>query len=132
MLNTYDDTRQLSMFAEDMIRRRNGDSSSAMNIGVALGKRARNLVNSVVRWNKRRLVIAELQGLSDRLLADIGLVRSDISHVAQEWTQGTYTSAQSAPVSEPLHTAEIKTFTPAQAATSNVVVANDDAAAKVA
>ncbi len=131
MLNTYDDTRQLSMFAEDMVRRRNGDNSSAMSIGVALGKGARNLVNSVVRWNKRRLVTAELQGLNDRLLADIGLVRSDINRVAHEWTR-TYAPVRTARADKPLHTAEIKTFTPAQAAASSIVVANDDAAAKVA
>lgn len=29
-------------------------------------------------WNKRRLAIRELNGLSDRQLADIGLLRADI------------------------------------------------------
>jgi len=41
-----------------------------------------NAKASYAAWNKRRKTFAELNSLSDRELADIGIVRADIANVA--------------------------------------------------
>jgi len=44
----------------------------------------RNTAQAVRTWNKRRLAIRELHALSDRQLADIGLIRGDIESVVDK------------------------------------------------
>lgn len=44
----------------------------------------RNRVRAVSTWNKRRLALRELYALSDRQLADIGLMRADIPTVVNK------------------------------------------------
>lgn len=59
---------------------------------VRTGVREESAVTGVIRktarafgtWNKRRLAIRELHALSDRQLADIGLLRADIPSVVDK------------------------------------------------
>lgn len=44
----------------------------------------RNTARALSTWNKRRLAIRELYALSDRQLADIGLLRADIPGVVND------------------------------------------------
>lgn len=43
-----------------------------------------HLLAALNRWREYRRTIAELGGLSDRELADLGISRSDISSVARD------------------------------------------------
>ncbi len=49
---------------------------------VALSRSVATLVARFKAWNERRATFAELEGLDDRILADIGLSRSEIAQVA--------------------------------------------------
>ena len=42
-----------------------------------------NIFETVRRWHRRNVAIADLNKLDDRMLADIGIVRSDIRNVAR-------------------------------------------------
>ncbi len=42
-----------------------------------------NILATVRRWHRRNATITELNKLDDRMLADIGIVRSDILDVAR-------------------------------------------------
>lgn len=42
------------------------------------------LSSRVKRWNRYNRTVSELSGLTNRELADLGLVRSDIQRVARE------------------------------------------------
>jgi len=44
----------------------------------------RKVAHNVRTWNKRRLALRELYALSDRQLADIGLVRGEIPTVVEK------------------------------------------------
>jgi uncharacterized protein YjiS (DUF1127 family) len=50
---------------------------------VALANSVAMSIARVKSWNERRATFAELEALDDRILADIGLSRGDISQVAQ-------------------------------------------------
>lgn len=47
-----------------------------------LGKSLKKLAYAVEAWRQRRATYGELSALDDRLLADIGIQRSDISAIA--------------------------------------------------
>ncbi len=44
--------------------------------------------NSYRKWRSFRRTVNELNGLSDSNLADIGIIRSDISRVARQSSRG--------------------------------------------
>lgn len=44
----------------------------------------RNLRNRYIRWQKYSRTYSELQNLTDRDLADLGISRGDISRIARE------------------------------------------------
>ena len=48
----------------------------------AIGAGLKTLFGRIKSWNERRSTYAELEGLDDRILADIGLSRGEISQVA--------------------------------------------------
>lgn len=52
--------------------------------GTGISELLRKAVHSVSIWNKRRLAIRELYALSDRQLADIGLLRGEIPTVVDK------------------------------------------------
>lgn len=52
--------------------------------GSAVTDVIRKTARSLSTWNKRRLAIRELYSLSDRQLADIGLLRADIPNVVDK------------------------------------------------
>ena len=43
-----------------------------------------HILSAIQRWREYRRTIAELAGLSDRELADLGISRSDIASVARD------------------------------------------------
>jgi len=47
----------------------------------------RKAVQAVSTWHKRRVAIRELSALSDRQLADIGLMRAEIPSVVEKLTK---------------------------------------------
>ena len=42
-----------------------------------------NIIDALRRWHKRNVATAELGRMSDRMLADIGIVRGDIPGVVR-------------------------------------------------
>jgi uncharacterized protein YjiS (DUF1127 family) len=48
----------------------------------AIGAGLKTLFGRIKSWNERRSTYAELEGLDDRILADVGLSRGEISQVA--------------------------------------------------
>ena len=42
-----------------------------------------SIFESIRRWRRRNVTIADLNKLDDRILADIGIVRSDIHNLAR-------------------------------------------------
>jgi uncharacterized protein YjiS (DUF1127 family) len=46
-----------------------------------------NIVKSYSNWRQYRTAVAELSGLSNRNLADLGIVRANIREVARKATQ---------------------------------------------
>jgi uncharacterized protein YjiS (DUF1127 family) len=48
----------------------------------AIGAGLKTLFGRIKVWNERRSTYAELEGLDDRILADIGLSRGEIAQVA--------------------------------------------------
>ncbi len=44
-----------------------------------------NIFETVRRWRRRNATIADLNKLDDRILADIGIVRSDIRNLARRF-----------------------------------------------
>lgn len=49
----------------------------------AIGAGLKTLFGRIKTWNERRSTYAELEGLDDRILADIGLSRGEIAQVAE-------------------------------------------------
>ena len=64
---------------------------SLINV-IALG------ISSLISWRRRQRAYHELMALDDRLLADIGLRRSDISAIVRERMSGKVVDAQGAAV----------------------------------
>ena len=52
--------------------------------GFAFGDVLRKIGTAFSTWNRRRSAIQELSALSDRQLADIGLLRADIPSVVDD------------------------------------------------
>jgi uncharacterized protein YjiS (DUF1127 family) len=52
--------------------------------GSAVGDVFRKAGKAIGTWNKRRTAIQELSALSDRQLADIGLLRGDIPSIVND------------------------------------------------
>lgn len=52
--------------------------------GFAVGDVFRKAGKAISTWNKRRVAIQELNALSDRQLADIGLLRGDIPSIVND------------------------------------------------
>jgi uncharacterized protein YjiS (DUF1127 family) len=48
-----------------------------------LGERLKTLAHTIESWRQRRATFGELSALDDRLLADIGVQRSDIPAIAE-------------------------------------------------
>ena len=63
------------------------DTTRPLAVGPTFGGRALNTVlrafSTLVAWNDARETRDALQGLTDRELEDIGLVRGDIEDIAQ-------------------------------------------------
>ncbi|ATR22880.1 putative cytosolic protein [Roseomonas mucosa] len=66
-----------------------------------IGRWFRSLTLRLSEGLQRRRAMAELQELTDRELADIGLVRSDIPHLFDRMAQQEQKVATQAPVSRP-------------------------------
>jgi uncharacterized protein YjiS (DUF1127 family) len=52
--------------------------------GAGAADMVRNAAQAVRTWNKRRVAIRELYSLSDRQLADIGVLRGDIPAIVDK------------------------------------------------
>ena len=53
---------------------------------ISLATRLGNIARRISHWMHRRAIEAQLHGMSDRMLDDIGVERADISMIAREWT----------------------------------------------
>jgi len=89
MMDVYSDTRQMSLFAEDMIQRKIGRQTfvagSAPEFSAMIKNIIPTIVYGVIAWNRRRQIENELFDMSDHMLSDIGVVRGEIRTVARKW-----------------------------------------------
>lgn len=58
-------------------------------VGALLVNGAKNMFKNLISRLRTSRTMAELHALDDRMLADIGLYRSDIAHVARKLAEGT-------------------------------------------
>lgn len=89
MLADTTNPRQLSLFAEDMIDGRIRDGrfvASRPSVTGIIANAVAATIARVARWQRCRAIEAELRGLSDHMLSDIGLTRGDISRAAAAWS----------------------------------------------
>lgn len=89
MVDVYTDTRQMSLFAEDMIQRETGRkifvAGSAPEFSTMIKQIVPNMIAGIIAWNRARTIENELFELDERMLSDIGVVRGEIRSVARKW-----------------------------------------------
>lgn len=89
MVDVYTDTRQMSLFAEDMIQRETGRkvfvAGSAPEFSTMIKQIVPTVIDSIIIWNRTRIIENELFDMSQHMLDDIGVVRGEIRAVARKW-----------------------------------------------
>lgn len=89
MMDVYSDTRQMSLFAEDMVQRNIGRQTfvagSAPDFSVMVKNLIPSIVDGFVAWKRRQQIESQLFEMSDHMLSDIGVVRGEIRTVARNW-----------------------------------------------
>jgi len=136
MMDVYSNTRQLSLFAEDMIQRQIGPKTfiadSAPEFSTLINRAFGALVDSFRTWSRRRAIETELYALSTHLLDDIGVVRGEIPAVARRWAVAEVERHRDERRTVKAHkvadAAKVTPFAPTTEATAApAVVANDHA-----
>ena len=61
-----------------------------------------SVARAIVRWQRQRRDIMELQRMDDRLLADIGITRGEAEYMVRNgrWSQATFEPDASLPVTD--------------------------------
>ncbi len=141
MMDVYSDTRQWSLYSEDMIRRLEGSHSfvagQAPEFGTLVSRLTAKIVDGVARWIRRNRIELELNALSDHMLEDIGVERWQIKEIAKTFASSevrreriqrqAVKAARILEAAEAAKAARIKPYIPAIAAPIvSVAVANDD------
>ncbi len=132
MMDVYSDTRQLSLYAEDMIQRQIGPKTfvadSAPEFSTLISRSVGSVIDGVRGWNRRRTIETELYALSAHMLDDIGVARNDIPAIARKWADTEVKRLRDERrIIKAIKTAKVTPFVPATAApVISAVVANDD------
>lgn len=141
MMDVYSDTRQMSLFTEDMIRRQGGSDTfvadQAPEFSTLMNRFTAKIVDGVSEWIRRYRIERELSALSTQILDDIGVARCDIQDIARTWAnmevrrerlkRQAVKAARIAEAAEAAKVSRIKPYIPAIAVPIvSVAVANDD------